>query len=88
MFSYYKKNEINRDKNGLLDNEKFGYLSEKEVFQSEHKDIIPIESISAKCKVSKLKSKYKLFFCKWFRIDTDFKIFDFFLSKHFSFFYF
>lgn len=51
--SYYKKNEINRDKNGLLDDEKFDSLSEKELFQSEHKDIIAIENISAKCKVRK-----------------------------------
>lgn len=48
---YYKKNDINRVKNGLTAVKKFNSISEFEIFSSEHRDIIYIESIISKCNV-------------------------------------
>ena len=48
---YYKKKDINRKKNNLLNQQNFDALSEYELFPSNHKDIIYIESILNKCKV-------------------------------------
>jgi hypothetical protein len=47
---YYKKKEINREMNGLND-KRFSCISEFEVFKSNHRDIIFIETIIAKCQV-------------------------------------
>ena len=48
---YYKKNDINRKKNNLLNQQNFDSLSDYELFPSNHKDIIYIESIINKCKI-------------------------------------
>lgn len=48
---YYKKSEINRAKNNLLNEQNYESISEYEVFTSEHKDIVYIETILSKCKV-------------------------------------
>ena len=48
---YYKKKDINRKKNNLLNQQNFDALSDYELFPSNHKDIIYIESILNKCKV-------------------------------------
>lgn len=48
---YYKKSDINRKKNNLIDQQNFNSISEYEIFPSNHKDIIYIESIINKCKV-------------------------------------
>ena len=48
---YYKKKDINRKKNNLLNQQNFDALSEYELFPSNHKDIIYIESILNKCNV-------------------------------------
>ena len=48
---YYKKNDINRKKNNLVNPQNFGSISDFELFPSNHKDIIYIESIINKCKV-------------------------------------
>ena len=48
---YYKKKDINRKKNNLLNQQNYDALSEYELFPSNHKDIIYIESILNKCKV-------------------------------------
>ena len=50
---YYKKKDINRKKNNLLNQQNFDALSDYELFPSNHKDIIYIESILNKCKVYK-----------------------------------
>lgn len=48
---YYKKSDLNRKKNHLLDIKNFNSISEYELFPSKHKDIIFIETILCKCKV-------------------------------------
>ena len=48
---YYKKHDINRKKNNLLNQQNFDAISDYELFPSNHKDIIYIESIINKCKV-------------------------------------
>ena len=48
---YYKKKDINRKKNNLLNQQNYDSLSDYELFPSNHKDIIYIESIINKCKV-------------------------------------
>lgn len=48
---YYKKTDINRESNGLEDDEKFDSISEFEVFKSNHKDIIYIETILSSCNI-------------------------------------
>ena len=48
---YYKKKDINRKKNNLTNQQNFDALSEYELFPSNHKDIIYIESILNKCNV-------------------------------------
>ena len=48
---YYKKKDINRKKNNLLIQQNFDSISDYELFPSNHKDIIYIESIINKCKV-------------------------------------
>lgn len=48
---YYRKKDINKEKNGLTNIKKFNALSDFEVFKSEHKDVIFIESILSKCDV-------------------------------------
>ena len=48
---YYKKKDINRKKNNLQNQQNYDALSEYELFPSNHKDIIYIESILNKCKV-------------------------------------
>ena len=48
---YYKKKDINRKKNNLLNEQNFNSISDYELFPSNHKDIIYIESIINKCKV-------------------------------------
>ena len=48
---YYKKKDINRKKNNLLNQQNVDSISEYELFPSNHKDIIYIESILNKCKV-------------------------------------
>ena len=53
---YYKKKDINRKKNNLLIQQNFDALSDYELFPSNHKDIIYIESILNKCKVYNMKN--------------------------------
>ena len=48
---YYKKSDINRERNGLTSEEKFNSISEFEVFRSDHKDVIFIETIMSTCTV-------------------------------------
>ena len=48
---YYKKKDINRKKNNLLNQQNFDSISDYELFPSNHKDIIYIESIINKCTV-------------------------------------
>ena len=48
---YYKKSDVNREKNGLQDDTIFNSISEYEVFKSTHFDIIFIETIISHCKV-------------------------------------
>ncbi len=48
---YYKKSDINREKNGLKEDFLFNSISEYEVFKSNHTDIIYIETIISACKV-------------------------------------
>ncbi len=48
---YYRKKDINREKNNILSNKKFGSISDFEVFKTEHSDIIFIESLINKCYV-------------------------------------
>jgi hypothetical protein len=49
---YYKKSDLNREKNGLVDDVIFNSISEFEVFKSNHVDNIFIETIICPCKVS------------------------------------
>jgi len=49
----YKKTDINREKNGLSSDEKYNSISEFEVFKSNHRDVIFIETIISACTVSK-----------------------------------
>jgi len=49
---YYKKSDLNREKNGLKDDAIFDSISEFEVFKSNHVDTIFIETIICHCKVS------------------------------------
>lgn len=48
---FYKKTDINREKNCLTDDRIFNSISEFEVFKSNHTDIIFIESVISPCKV-------------------------------------
>ena len=48
---FYRKKDINRDKNNLNNKKKFDSISDFEVFKSRHSDNICIESIISKCKV-------------------------------------
>ncbi len=48
---YYKKSDINREKNGLIEDRLFNSISEFEVFGSDHKDIIFVESIISLCRI-------------------------------------
>jgi hypothetical protein len=48
---YYKKSDINREKNGLADDKMFNSISDFEVFKSNHCDIIFIETVMSKCKI-------------------------------------
>lgn len=48
---YYRKKDIYREKNNLSSKRKFDSISDFEVFKSEHKDIIFIESILSKCDI-------------------------------------
>lgn len=48
---YYKKSDVNREKNNLLEDDKFNSISDFEVFKSNHKDIIFIETILSTCEV-------------------------------------
>lgn len=48
---YYKKSDINRKKNNLTNVDMFNSISDYEVFPTNHKDIIYIESVIGKCEV-------------------------------------
>jgi hypothetical protein len=48
---YYKKSDINREKNCLQDDTIFNSVSEFEVFKSNHTDTIFIETVISQCKV-------------------------------------
>ena len=48
---YYKKADLNRKKNKLNNQHYYNSISDFEVFSTDHKDIIMIESIIDKCKV-------------------------------------
>lgn len=50
-FRYYKKTDIDREANDLVDDEKFDSISDFEVFKSNHRDIIYIETILSTCHV-------------------------------------
>lgn len=49
---YYKKSDINREKNGLQDETVFNSISDFELFKSNHTDVIFIETIVSPCKVN------------------------------------
>lgn len=49
---YYKKSDINREKNGLASDVIFNSISDYELFHSEHTDIIFIETVICRCKVN------------------------------------
>lgn len=57
---YYRKKDINREKNYLTEQRRFDAISDFEVFKSNHKDIIYIESIINKCWVYTLEEYEKL----------------------------
>ena len=46
---YYLKSDLNREKNGLIDPKAYDSISEFELFESPHNDIIYIESVICKC---------------------------------------
>jgi hypothetical protein len=48
---YYKKTDINRKKNNLLDELNYNSISDYELFPTEHKDIVFIETIIGKCQI-------------------------------------
>ena len=48
---YYKKTDINRKKNNLLDERNYNSISDFELFPTEHKDIVYIETVIGKCEV-------------------------------------
>ena len=48
---YYKKSDINREKNCLNDDTILNSISEYEVFKSNHLDTIYIETIIGQCKI-------------------------------------
>lgn len=48
---YYKKSDINRKKNNLLDERNFNSISEYELFSTNHKDIVFIETILMKVNI-------------------------------------
>lgn len=48
---YYKKTDINRKKNQLLDDSNYASISDYELFETNHKDIIFIETVIAKCNI-------------------------------------
>lgn len=50
-YRFYKKKDINREKNGLKDDKIFNSISEFELFKSNHTDIIFIETVISPCKV-------------------------------------
>lgn len=51
-YRLYKKTDLNREKNGLSSDEKFNSISEFEVFKSNHRDTIFIETIISACTVT------------------------------------
>ncbi len=51
LFRYYKKSDINREKNGLVEDRLFNSISDYEVFSSNHRDTIFVESIVSTCKI-------------------------------------
>ncbi|MCQ2816986.1 MAG: hypothetical protein MJ252_06950 [archaeon] len=57
---FYKKDDINLKKNGINNKKDINCLSEYELFNSTHKDIIFIENIIGKCKVYTLEEFEKL----------------------------
>jgi len=57
---YYKKSDLNREKNALKDDEKYDSISEFELFTSNHKDIIFIETIISLCTVLSLEEYERL----------------------------
>lgn len=69
---YYRKRNIHREKNNLVSKKKYNSISEYEVFKSEHKDRVFIESILSKCSVLSFE-EYELledvtstvFFCRY-----------------------
>ena len=48
---YYKKNDINRKKNNLLNLDMYNSISDYELFPTEHRDVIVIETVIGKCEV-------------------------------------
>lgn len=57
---YYSKTDINREKNGLNEDINYNSLSNFEVFNSPHTDIIYIETVVCKCFVVSLEDYCKL----------------------------
>jgi hypothetical protein len=54
IIRYYKKSDINREKNGLQDDTIFNSISDFEVFKSTHTDTVFIETVINHCKVISL----------------------------------
>ncbi len=48
---YYKKIDINREKNGLKDDTIFNSISDYELFKSNHTDTIFVETVMGPCKI-------------------------------------
>ena len=48
---YYKKTDLNRKKNNLIDERNYNSISDYELFPTEHKDVIFIETVIGKCDV-------------------------------------
>jgi hypothetical protein len=48
---YYKKSDVNKQKNGFDDDSIYNSISDFEVFKSNHLDIIFLETVIGKCKV-------------------------------------
>ena len=51
IIRFYKKFDINKEKNGCSDPDKFDSISEYELFSSNHRDVIFIETILGVCTV-------------------------------------
>ena len=48
---FYKKTDLNRKKNNLLDDRNYNSISDYELFPTEHRDIVFIETVMCKCEV-------------------------------------